>query len=99
PRAAKPKADAWNWQTAAIYHYSRTGSVHADVSSRIRFPTLFERYSTRFGNKAPDPTIPPERATNYEIGASDTLFPGLHVSSAVFYSAIEDSIQNAFIAA
>ena len=95
----RPEVDAWNWQTAAIYHYSHTGTVHADVSSRMRFPTLFERYSTRFDNKAPDPTIPPERATNYELGVSDTLFPGLHVSSAVFYSDIEDSIQNAFVAA
>jgi iron complex outermembrane receptor protein len=95
----KPDIDAWNWQAAAIYRYSQSGTVHADVSDRSRFPTLFERYSTRFGNKAPDPTIPPERATNYEIGASDTLFPGLQVSTAVFYSDIEDSIQNAFVAA
>jgi iron complex outermembrane receptor protein len=97
--AAKPSTDAWNWQTAAIYHYSRSGTVHADVSSRTRFPTLFERYSTRFDAKTPDPNVPPERATNYEIGVSDTLFPGLQVSSAVFYSQIEDSIQNAFTAA
>jgi len=95
----KPEIDAWNWQTAAIYRYSQTGSVHADISSRTRFPTLFERYSTRFGNKNPDPNVSPERATNYEIGVSDMLLPGLHVSSAVFYSDIEDSIQNAFVAA
>jgi iron complex outermembrane recepter protein len=99
PQAVKPEVDAWNWQTAAIYHYSRSGTVHADVSSRARFPTLFERYSTRFDNKAADPTIPPERATNYEVGVSETLFPGLHVSSAAFYSDIEDSIQNAFTGA
>ncbi|MTD94122.1 TonB-dependent receptor plug domain-containing protein [Hyphomicrobium sp. xq] len=97
--SAKPSIDAWNWQAAAIYHYSRDGRVHADVSSRTRFPTLFERYSTRFDAKTPDPNVPPERATNYEVGVSDTLFPGLHVSSAVFYSDIEDSIQNAFTAA
>ena len=95
----KPSIDAWNWQAAAIYHYSRSGTVHADVSSRTRFPTLFERYSTRFDAKDPNPNVPPERATNYEIGVSETLFPGLLVSSAVFYSEIEDSIQNAFTAA
>ena len=96
---AKPSVDAWNWQAAAIYRYSRTGTVHGDISSRARFPTLFERYSTRFDNKTPDPNVPPERATNYEVGVSETLFPGLHVSSAVFYSDIEDSIQNTFTAA
>ncbi len=72
----RPEVDAWNWQTAAIYHYSHTGTVHADVSSRMRFPTLFERYSTRFDNKAPDPTIPPERATNYETRRQRYAFSG-----------------------
>ncbi len=92
-----PSANAWNWQTAAIYRYSKTGSVHGDISSRTRFPTLFERYSTRFDAKTiVNPDIPPERSTNYEIGVRDLLAPGLHVSSAVFYSDIEDSIQNVF---
>lgn len=95
----KPYADAWNWQTAAIYSYSSTGKVHADVSSRTRFPTLFERYSTRFDTKEPNPNVDPERSTNYEIGFSDTFYRNVHVSSAVFYADIEDSIQNAFQAA
>lgn len=99
PGLDKPYADAWNWQTAAIYSYSETGKVHADVSSRTRFPTLFDRYSTRFGSKVQDPDIGPERATNYEIGISDTFFRDVRVSSAVFYSNIDDSIQNAFTAA
>jgi iron complex outermembrane receptor protein len=94
----KPEIEAWNWQAAAIYRYSRSGTVHADVSDRARFPTLFERYSTRFDAKDPNPNVPPERARNYEVGVSDTLFPGLHVSTSVFYSDIEDSIQNAFTA-
>ncbi|MGO4684194.1 TonB-dependent receptor plug domain-containing protein [Hyphomicrobium sp. 2TAF46] len=92
----KPDIDAWNWQAAAIYSYSNTGKVHADVSSRTRFPTLFERYSTRFGSKTANPDIAPERATNYEIGISDTVFRNVHVSSAIFYANIDDSIQNAF---
>ena len=89
-----PEVDAWNWQTAAIYRYSREGSVHANVSSRTRFPTLFDRYSTRFDSRPPNPNIGSERATNYEIGVSDTLFSSLSISSSVFYSDIEDSIQN-----
>lgn len=96
---SKPNANAWNWQTAAIYRYSPTGSVHADVSSRTRFPTLFERYSTRFDAKDPDPNVAPERATNYEIGIGDTVFRNVRMSSAVFYSDVEHSIQNAFTAA
>ncbi len=93
-----PERDEWNWQGAAIYSYSRTGKVHADVSSRTRFPTLFDRYSTRFGTKAQNPGINPERATNYEIGVSDTLFKAVKLSSAVFYSDLDNSIQNAYTA-
>lgn len=95
----KPYSDAWNWQTAAIYRYSQSGSVHADVSSRTRFPTLFDRYSTRFDNKNPNPDVDPERATNYEVGISDMVLPHVKVSSAIFYSQIDNSIQNAFTAA
>lgn len=91
-----PEKDAWNWQGAVIYSYSDSGKVHATVSSRTRFPTLFDRYSTRFGSRTENPGLDPERATNYEIGWSDTLFNTLNLSSAVFYSDIEDSIQNAF---
>ncbi|MFT3732686.1 MAG: TonB-dependent receptor [Hyphomicrobium sp.] len=97
--SVKPYSDAWNWQTAAIYRYSQTGTVHADVSSRTRFPTLFDRYSTRFDAKDPDPNVDPERATNYEIGFSDVVFGKVKVSPAVFYSDIYNSIQNAYTAA
>lgn len=97
--AEKPNIGAWNWQTAAILSYSDTGKAHASVSSRTRFATLFDRYSTRFGTRDVNPGLDPERATNYEVGIADTVFGNVRVASAVFYSDIEDSIQNAFYAA
>lgn len=97
PNDPNPELEAWNGQAAAIYNFSESGSVHASVSSRARFPTLFERYSTRFGAKSADPTIKEERSTNYEIGWSDNIFRGFRVSSAIFYSDIDNSIQNAFV--
>lgn len=93
---ALPELDEWNWQGAAIYSYSRDGKVHASVSSRTRFPTLFDRYSSRFGSRSEQPNLEAERATNYELGLSDRLFGTLQLSSAVFYSDIEDSIQSGF---
>ena len=93
-----PEVDAWNWQGAAILDYSRNGTAYASVSSRTRFPTLFERYSTRFGTRAVDPNFDPERATNYEAGAND-VFGDVKVSGALLYSDIKDNIQNAFYAA
>jgi len=96
PAAELPKIDAWNGQAAAIYSYSDTGKAHVSISDRTRFPTLFERYSTRFGATDPDPNVKPERAINYELGFSDIWFRDVKVSSAVFYADIQDSIQSAF---
>jgi iron complex outermembrane receptor protein len=95
----EPSTNAWNGQAAAIYSYGNTGKVHADVSSRTRFPTLFDRYSTRFDTRVANPNIKPERATNYEVGISDTIGRTVHASAAVFYSDLQDSIQNVFVAA
>src|SRR4029453_15279388 len=69
----KPETDPWNWQGAALYTYRDTGKVHADFSSRTRFPTLFDPYSTRFDTRLANPDLEPERATNYEIGWSDNI--------------------------
>jgi iron complex outermembrane receptor protein len=92
-----PLADgnAANVQGAIIYNYSDTGHVHLSVSSRARFPTLFERFSTRFGASISNPSLKPERATNYEVGQGDTLFGGrLRVDYAAFYSDVDDALVN-----
>jgi iron complex outermembrane recepter protein len=84
---------AVNWQAAAIYSLSDTGEVHASVSDRTRFPTLWERFSTRFGDALPNSDLQAERATNFEIGWSDTVYDGLKLGAAVFYSDVRDVIQ------
>jgi len=89
--------NAWNYQGGLVYRFSNTGDAHATVSSRTRFATVFERYSTRFGYAIPNPDLAPERATNYEIGATETLFNQARVSGAIFYSDLKDSIQQAYI--
>ncbi len=66
-------------------------SIHASVSSRSRFPTLSERFSTKFGGAVSNPDLKSERATNYELGAART-FGGLRAAGAVFYSHLTDVI-------
>ena len=89
----KKNDHAWNWQAAAIYKLTDTARVHASVSDRTRFPTLWERFSTRFGDALPNPGLGAERARNYEIGWADTVAPGLNLSATAFYSDVEDVIQ------
>lgn len=83
--------DAWNWQAAAKWRLSETSALHASLSSRARFPTLFERYSSRFGTAIPNPNIKPERATSVEVGG-ETQISRINLSGAVFYSDLKDAL-------
>lgn len=86
-------SDATNLQGAAYWRYADARQLHAVISSRTRFPTIFERFSTRFGTALPNPDLEPERAINYEIGWSAELSENLNLSTALFYADIEDMIQ------
>jgi iron complex outermembrane receptor protein len=66
--------------------------LHASISSRARFPNLFERFSSRFGTAIPNPDIAQERATSYEIGGAINLGPRVTVEGAVFYTDLTDAL-------
>ena len=85
--------DATNLQGAAYWQYTDERQLRAVISSRTRFPTIFERFSTRFGTALPNPELEPERAINYEIGWAAQLTDELNLSTAVFYADVEDMIQ------
>lgn len=87
-------SDATNAQGAVVYRFSRTGEAHASISARSRFPSIFERFSTRFNGAASNPDLKPEKAINYEIGASER-FGSTRVEGAVFLSRLRDVIANA----
>ncbi|MDZ4762403.1 MAG: TonB-dependent receptor [Alphaproteobacteria bacterium] len=84
-------SEAINAQAALAWRVTDDARLHASVSSRTRFPTLFERFSSRFGTAIPNPGIDPERATNFEVGGAWD-FLGLNVEGALFYSDIENAL-------
>jgi iron complex outermembrane receptor protein len=86
-------SDATNVQGAAYWRYKDARELRAVISSRTRFPTIFERFSTRFGTALPNPDLEPERAINYELGWSAMLADDLELTGALFYADIEDVIQ------
>lgn len=86
--------NALNGQAALIYNYSDTGHIYANISDRARFPTLFERFSTRFGSTLSNPGLRPERAIDYEIGGGKTYFGNTRVDGAVFYSTFQNGLVN-----
>jgi iron complex outermembrane receptor protein len=83
-----------NFQGAAVYHYNDTGKAHFFASNRTRFPTMFERFSSRFGGATSNPWLKPERALNLEIGFADEIRPGLRVEAAIFHNQVKDAIQS-----
>jgi len=89
---------AFNGQASLQWQYGESGQLSGSISSRSRFPTNFERYSTRFGTAVPNPDLKTERATNYEVawqrGHGDTG----RLSAAVFFSDVTDMIQTVIVA-
>jgi iron complex outermembrane receptor protein len=91
--------DATNWQTALTYRVSDTARIYASISWRSRFPTQFERFSTRMGTAEPNPTIGPERAINYEIGGAADVRLGVRLEGALFYSDLQNALAPAIVPA
>jgi iron complex outermembrane receptor protein len=84
-------SDAWNAQGRLDWQANDDIQLHASLSSRARFPTIFERFSQRFGTAIPNPDLKPERATNAEIGGAWNKGP-VRVEGALFYSWVRDAI-------
>lgn len=82
---------ALNGQAQLTWRPDADTQGHVSVSSRVRFPTLFERFSSRFGGAVSNPDLKPERATNFEVGAARRIGK-LQLDGAVFYSHLDNVI-------
>lgn len=82
---------ALNGQARLAWQINTKTSSYISFSDRVRFPSLFERFSTRFGGAVSNPGLKPERAKNYEIGMSHN-FNRVNVTAALFYSQLTNAI-------
>jgi iron complex outermembrane receptor protein len=85
--------NAWSAQGKIAYRPDDASELHFSISSRARFPTIFERFSSRFGGAVSNPSLESERATNWELGGSLQTGPW-SLDGAVFYSRLNDVIVN-----
>ncbi len=83
--------DAWNAQGQLLWTPDADTDVHLSVSSRARFPTIFERFSTRFGGAVSNPNLDAERATQFELGGARQFGP-LRVEATGWYAKVDDAI-------
>lgn len=95
----QPTADSsvTNYQGALVYRYSDQGKAHVSASHRTRFPTMFERFSSRFGGAISNPGLDPEEALNLEVGIADTFFSKVYTEVNLFHSKIDDYLQSVAI--
>ncbi|MEZ5688109.1 MAG: TonB-dependent receptor [Caenibius sp.] len=84
-------AQGWNAQGRIDWSDGAGKDAFVSLSSRIRFPTLFERYSSQFGTAEPNPGLDPERATSLEAGGSVALGK-VRLFGAAYYSWLDDAL-------
>jgi iron complex outermembrane receptor protein len=84
-------AGAWNAQGRLDWRSVSGAAAHLSVSSRVRFPTLFERFSSQFGTAEANPDLRPERATTVELGG-EHRFGIIRAFAAIFYSKLDDAL-------
>lgn len=84
--------DAFNYQALLEHSFDDKDSIYASFAKKTYFPTLKERYSSRFGKNLQNPNLAPEQSLNYEIGYKRD-FDSFDISSALFYSDISDKIE------
>lgn len=89
--------DAFNAQLGLLYRTSDTGRLQGSIAKKSRFPTIKERYSYRMGTAVPNAELRTEQAIHYEIGYSERIGAGLFGDIRLYYSDIDDLIQQAVV--
>ena len=90
--------DGLSAQAGLFWSASESTRVHASIARKNRFATVKDRYSYRMGTAIPNPGLKTEQALHYELGLSHDLGTHWQLTTAVFYSDIEDLIQSVTIA-
>jgi len=67
--------------------------TYVTVARKNRFPTLADRFSQRMDRYIENPDLGPEDSMNYDIGVKANLASWITVEGALFYSDINDLIE------
>jgi iron complex outermembrane receptor protein len=86
---------AFNPQLALLYGFEGIGTLRASVAQKTHLPTMKERYSRKLGYAVANPDLEEERATHYEL-AYQFARSGLSLAASLYYSRINDAIQNVY---
>jgi iron complex outermembrane receptor protein len=93
----------YTWQLGVFYKLplgnpeSLNQELRLTYARKNHFPTMAQRYSTRFGSTLPNPYLGPEKANHFELGyrgyfGGGGSAPGLSLNAALYYSAMSGKI-------
>jgi len=86
-----------NLQMGLDWRFATGQRAWASISRKVRFATLFERYSYRLGFAEPNPGLEPETSINYEIGYEGQVAKRTTLQAALFAADVDNYIQNVTI--
>ncbi|MDR0551702.1 MAG: TonB-dependent receptor [Spirochaetaceae bacterium] len=75
-------------QAGAFFAFTPQHELRVTYARKNHFPTMSQRYSTRFGESRPNPNLLPEYANHFELGWRGNFAAVLNASAAVYYSDI-----------
>jgi iron complex outermembrane receptor protein len=81
-----------NAQAGLFYDFNSSHQVRFTYARKNRFPTMFQRYSTRMGRVLPNPLLGPETAHHFELGYRGILREMFTVTSSLYYSRLKGKI-------
>jgi iron complex outermembrane receptor protein len=85
------KMQLYTWQAGVFYDINDEHEIHFTYARKNHFPTMSQRYSTRFGRTLPNPGLGPEMANHFELGYRGDIGP-VRLTTAVYYNLALDKI-------
>jgi iron complex outermembrane receptor protein len=93
----RSKSYSLNYLAGISYRTSKSLSFNINASKKSRFPTLKEFYSETVGRDLANPNLTIEQSVNSEIGFTYSLKSNIIINSSLFYSSIDDLINQVFL--
>ena len=84
----------YTWQFGVFYEAAKDQELRLTYARKNHFPNMSQRYSTRFGDVLPNPSLGPEMANHFEFGYEGRPVSSLKLNTAVYYSKMIDKIVN-----
>ena len=88
----------YTWQFGLFYRLpfgdpeARSHELRLTYARKNHFPTMAQRYSTRFGSTLPNSRLGPEIASHFEFGYRGSFGGILSLNTALYYSVITNKI-------